>query len=196
MQDKDVIIWKKKKISLSAQCSPWSSVSFTVWWERSGDCLVIVHFQTRLSAISSYLEMELPFIQFCQCMTRVGSKTPMLLNSWGPSSPNTSTLVRSAQSSSCSVLSLLFYPSSSFFLVSNCAIMFGVSETHGLFITFSLIIFGDLCFTSVGVRSGTSPQYSCLENAMDRGTWRATVHGVKKRGTRLSPWANTHTLPL
>ena len=49
------------------------------------------------------------------------------------------------------ILSLLFYPSSSFFLVSNWAITFGVSETHGLFITFSLIIFRDLCFTSVGL---------------------------------------------
>ena len=51
-------------MSLSPQCSPRSSVSFTVWWERSRVCLVIVHFWTRLSAISSYLEMELPFIQF------------------------------------------------------------------------------------------------------------------------------------
>ena len=24
-------------------------------------------------------------------------------------------------------------------------------------------------------------QYSCLENPMDRGGWRATVHGVTKR---------------
>ena len=24
-------------------------------------------------------------------------------------------------------------------------------------------------------------QYSCLENPMDRGAWRAAVHGVKKR---------------
>ena len=28
---------------------------------------------------------------------------------------------------------------------------------------------------------------------MDRGAWRATVHGVSKSGTRLSDWANTHT---
>ena len=36
--------------------------------------------------------------------------------------------------------------------------------------------------------SGRSPegehsnpvQYSCLENPMDRGTWRAVVHGVRK----------------
>ena len=29
------------------------------------------------------------------------------------------------------------------------------------------------------------PQYSCLESFMDRGTWRATVHGVSKTQTRL-----------
>ena len=27
---------------------------------------------------------------------------------------------------------------------------------------------------------------SCLENPMDRGAWRATVHGVAKSQTRLS----------
>ena len=25
-----------------------------------------------------------------------------------------------------------------------------------------------------------NPQYSCLRNPMDRGVWRATVHGVTK----------------
>ena len=28
-------------------------------------------------------------------------------------------------------------------------------------------------------------QYSCLENPMDRGAWRATVHGVAKNQTQL-----------
>ena len=28
-------------------------------------------------------------------------------------------------------------------------------------------------------------QYSCLENPMDRGAWRATVHGVAKSWTGL-----------
>ena len=28
-------------------------------------------------------------------------------------------------------------------------------------------------------------QYSCLENPMDRGVWRATVYGVAKSKTRL-----------
>ena len=29
-----------------------------------------------------------------------------------------------------------------------------------------------------GDGNGNPLQYSCLENSMDRGTWRATVHGV------------------
>ena len=32
---------------------------------------------------------------------------------------------------------------------------------------------------------GNPLQYSCPENPMDRGAWRATVHGVTKGGTRL-----------
>ena len=34
--------------------------------------------------------------------------------------------------------------------------------------------------------NGYPLQYSCLENSMDRGAWRAMVHGVKKSQTRLS----------
>ena len=30
---------------------------------------------------------------------------------------------------------------------------------------------------------GNALQYSCLENPMDRGAWRATVHGVAKSWT-------------
>ena len=37
-----------------------------------------------------------------------------------------------------------------------------------------------------GVRNGNSPQYSCLENYMDRGAWLATVQGVSKSQTQLS----------
>ena len=33
---------------------------------------------------------------------------------------------------------------------------------------------------SRGVGNGNPLQYSCLENPMDRGAWRATVHGVTK----------------
>ena len=33
---------------------------------------------------------------------------------------------------------------------------------------------------SPGEGNGTSSQYSCLGNPMDRGVWRAAVHGVVK----------------
>ena len=36
---------------------------------------------------------------------------------------------------------------------------------------------------SPGGGNGTPLQYSCLGNPMDRGTWRATVHGVTKSQT-------------
>ena len=35
-----------------------------------------------------------------------------------------------------------------------------------------------------GIGNGSLLQYSCLENSMDRGAWRATVHEVAKRQTR------------
>ena len=43
---------------------------------------------------------------------------------------------------------------------------------------------------SPGGRHGNPLQYSCLKNPMDRGTWRAPVHGVERSRTRLS---NSHT---
>ena len=43
-----------------------------------------------------------------------------------------------------------------------------------------------------GGRHGNPLQNSCLENPMDRGAWRATVHGVAKSQTRLSNLALTH----
>ena len=36
---------------------------------------------------------------------------------------------------------------------------------------------------SPGEGNGNPFQYSCLENPMDRGAWRATVHGVAKSRT-------------
>ena len=39
---------------------------------------------------------------------------------------------------------------------------------------------------SPGEGNGNPPQYSCLENLMDRGACRALVHGVSKSQTRLS----------
>ena len=37
--------------------------------------------------------------------------------------------------------------------------------------------------TVVREGNGTPLQYSCLENPMDGGAWRATVHGVAKTQT-------------
>ena len=39
---------------------------------------------------------------------------------------------------------------------------------------------------SPGEGHGNQLEYSCLENSMDRGAWRATVRGVAKSQTRLS----------
>ena len=36
-----------------------------------------------------------------------------------------------------------------------------------------------------GVRNGNPLQYSCLENAMDRGAWWASVHRIAKSWTQL-----------
>ena len=46
---------------------------------------------------------------------------------------------------------------------------------------------------SLGGGLGNPPQYSCLENPMDRGARWATVHGVAKSQTRLSMHA--HEVP-
>ena len=39
---------------------------------------------------------------------------------------------------------------------------------------------------SSGVENWDLLQNSCLENSMDRGAWRATVHGVTESQTQLS----------
>ena len=39
---------------------------------------------------------------------------------------------------------------------------------------------------SPGEGHGNPLQYSCLEKPMDRGVWRATIHGLAKSQTRLS----------
>ena len=43
-----------------------------------------------------------------------------------------------------------------------------------------------------GGRNGNPLQYSCLENAMDRGAWWATVHEVAKSRTQLSDFTSLH----
>ena len=45
----------------------------------------------------------------------------------------------------------------------------------------------DPCVGKIPWRRKWQPlQYYCLENPMDRGAWRATVHGIARSQTRLS----------
>ena len=44
---------------------------------------------------------------------------------------------------------------------------------------------------SPGEGNGNPPQYSCLENPMDGGAWKAAVHGVAEGWTRLSGFTFT-----
>ena len=47
---------------------------------------------------------------------------------------------------------------------------------------------------SLGEGNGNPLYYSCLENSMNRGAWRATVHGVTKSWTLLTErLIHTHT---
>ena len=39
---------------------------------------------------------------------------------------------------------------------------------------------------NAGEGNGYPFHYSCLENSIDRGAWRATIHGATKSQTRLS----------
>ena len=45
-----------------------------------------------------------------------------------------------------------------------------------------------------GEGNGTPLRYSCLDNPMDRGAWKAADHGVTKDRTRLSDF--TFTCPF
>ena len=44
---------------------------------------------------------------------------------------------------------------------------------------------------TLGEGNGTPLQYSCLENPMDGGAWKAEVHGVTEGRTRLSDFTFT-----
>ena len=53
------------------------------------------------------------------------------------------------------------------------------------FCSLSSILRKSVQLSSVQLLSRVTLQYSCLENPMDRGAWRATFHGVTKSGIRL-----------
>ena len=62
--------------------------------------------------------------------------------------------------------------------------------------------FAQLCQTlcnpidyTVGEGNGTPLQYSCLENPMDGGAWKAAVHGVAEGRTCLSDFTFTFHFP-
>ena len=51
-----------------------------------------------------------------------------------------------------------------------------------------------ICY-AVRENNGTPLQYSCLENPMDGGAWKAAVHGVADGRTRLSDFTFTFHFP-
>ena len=48
-----------------------------------------------------------------------------------------------------------------------------------------------ITISGIGEGNGTPLQYSCLENPMDGGAWKAAVHGVPESRTRLSDFTFT-----
>ena len=50
----------------------------------------------------------------------------------------------------------------------------------------------EVLVTSFGEGNGTPLQYSCLENPMDGGAWKAAVHGVAEGRT----WLRDFTFPF
>ena len=49
---------------------------------------------------------------------------------------------------------------------------------------------------SPGIEKGNPFQYSCLENSVDRGAWRATVPGTAESWTQLTNSAQHNTFFL
>ena len=58
------------------------------------------------------------------------------------------------------------------------------------FLSGDILVFA-ACSTINGEGSGIPLQYSCLENPMDGGAWKAAVHGVAEGRTRLSNFTFT-----
>ena len=49
---------------------------------------------------------------------------------------------------------------------------------------------------SAGGENGNPPQFSCMENPMEKGAWQATIHSITKSWTRLSDRAHTHSTKI
>ena len=67
------------------------------------------------------------------------------------------------------------------------AIVNSAAMNIGIHVSFSILV------SSGCIREGNGNplQYSCLENPMDRGAWKAAVHGVAEGQTRLSNFTFT-----
>ena len=63
------------------------------------------------------------------------------------------------------------------------------SQKKGLFFTFYL--FTKVYAGHIRNGNGTPLQYSCLENPMDGGAWKAAVHGVAEGRARQSDFTFT-----
>ena len=60
---------------------------------------------------------------------------------------------------------------------------------------FDCVVYLDDIKPHDGEGNGNPLQYSCLENPMDGGAWKAAVHGVTKSRTRLSDFTFTFHFP-
>ena len=65
------------------------------------------------------------------------------------------------------------------------------SGGHSMWMNECLHSFYIYLWSCDGEGNGIPLQYSCLENAMDGGAWKAAVHGVAKSWTRLSDFTFT-----
>ena len=93
---------------------------------------------------------------------------------------------------SCIVKQILYHWATREALLSNCSyflrVLFLVGGSDGKVSAYNTGDPGSVPGSGRPPREGNGNplQYSCLENSMDGGAWKATVHGVTKSRTRLS----------
>ena len=75
-----------------------------------------------------------------------------------------------------------------FYMFSSSAQFVHILNICSCFVSFNI---NRLLAIALGEGDGTPLQYSCLENPMDGGAWKAAVHGVAKSRTQLSDFTIT-----
>ena len=75
-----------------------------------------------------------------------------------------------------------------FYMFSSSAQFVHILNICSCFVSFNI---NRLLAIALGEGDGTPLQYSCLENPMDGGAWKAAVHGVAKSRTQLSDFTFT-----